>query len=218
MDGTPCADHDLKNALHFLKITNRYFGGAAVVIKHLKNILSKHSAGPLHILDVGCGLADIPVAVARWCRKRGVPVKITALELVPGIAALAREQSQGFPEIKVLERDVLTLEDGEYDVVTASLFMHHMAESDLEPLLVKFDRLSRRGIIISDLERSRTGYSAVWALSRLIGNHVVRHDGPLSVKRSFTLNELERLATQCGLGYLSARREPFFRLSLAGVK
>jgi len=47
---------------------------------------------------------------------------------------------------------------------------------------------------------------------------VVRHDGPLSVRRAFTVHELARLAAGLGLSYLQARQERPFRLSLAGEK
>jgi hypothetical protein len=47
---------------------------------------------------------------------------------------------------------------------------------------------------------------------------VVRHDGPVSVRRAFTVSELEELARRAGLGYLSARRHAGFRLSLTGAK
>ena len=82
------------------------------------------------------------------------------------------------------------------------------------------DRLpiAGRGMIISDLERSRAGYWAVTALSRIIGNAVVRHDAPLSVRRAFNLADLNLLARESGLGYLKSRKEPFFRVSLSGEK
>jgi hypothetical protein len=55
-------------------------------------------------------------------------------------------------------------------------------------------------------------------LSALAGNVIVRHDGPLSVRRAFTLPELSRLVHELDLRYLRARRESPFRLSLAGQK
>ena len=57
--------------------------------------------------------------------------------------------------------------------------------------LVKLDRIASKGMILSDLERSKGGFRAVSFLARLIGNRIVRHDGPLSVRKAFTLPELE---------------------------
>jgi hypothetical protein len=78
--------------------------------------------------------------------------------------------------------------------------------------------LARRGIIISDLHRTLLSYSAVSLLSYLIGNKIVRHDGPLSVRRAFTIPELNDLARAAGLPYLQASIEPWFRTSLSGEK
>jgi 2-polyprenyl-3-methyl-5-hydroxy-6-metoxy-1,4-benzoquinol methylase len=111
--------------------------------------------------------------------------------------------------------------DGEgasFDVVTASLFLHHCPAREVVRALRAMDRLAARGLILSDLLRSRAGYWAVGLLSHLIGNAVVRHDGPLSVRRAFRPEELEALAAEAGLPHLSVRVHPWFRVSLAGTK
>ena len=85
--------------------------------------------------------------------------------------------------------------------------------------LQDMDKLATRGVIVSDLHRTRGGYVAVSVLSRLFGNSVVQHDGPLSVRRAFRVRELDALAEEAGLPYLRVRvHHPWFRVSLAGEK
>ena len=84
--------------------------------------------------------------------------------------------------------------------------------------LASVDRLATRGVVISDLKRSWLALAGVGLLAYAAGNAVVRHDGPLSVRRAFTVDELRELASACGLGYLSARSEGPFRVSLSGEK
>ena len=211
----------LRETLEFLELTNRSFGGRGVVLGFLSRWLEgrNNRETPVRILDVGTGGADIPRAIALWARRRGLPVHITALELMPHIADIARKNTREFPEVLVRQEDFLRLPPGEtFDYVTASLFLHHMPDESLVPVLRAFDRLARRGVIVSDLLRSLPAYWSVKTLSRLAGNRVVRHDGPVSVRRAFTTAELQELAGQAGLHYLKARRHPWFRLSLAGEK
>ena len=89
---------------------------------------------------------------------------------------------------------------------------------DYDAYSTMIDALSTRGIVISDLLRTASSYWAVTALSCLIGNKVVRHDGPLSVRRAFLPQELSALAAESGFPYLKSKREPWFRVSLAGEK
>ncbi len=174
----------------------------------------------VQILDVGCGLGDMGLAILRWAEKKGRSVEVTGVEKAPAVAALAEKFLAGVPGIKIIRGDILedSLPMPQYDVVINSLLLHHIPQERQADFLLKSDSIALQGIILSDLERSTLGYCAVKALSWLIGGPVVRHDGPLSVRRALTLDELENLAQRCALPYLRARPEPFFRVSLSGEK
>jgi hypothetical protein len=67
-------------------------------------------------------------------------------------------------------------------------------------------------LIVSDLRRSRLAYAGVW-----LGTHLVcrspftRHDGPVSVRRAYTLDELRALSRRAGCVNMRWVRRPFFR-------
>jgi 2-polyprenyl-3-methyl-5-hydroxy-6-metoxy-1,4-benzoquinol methylase len=210
-----------RGTLAFLSLTNRRFGGNSVVLRRLEDWSRRWRPGEtISLLDVGTGGGDIALAAARWARRRDFHIKITAVDLMPDIAEIARENARGFPEIKIVDGNAFELESGEdrWDYVTASLFLHHVPPAENVRALKKLDALARKGLFVSDLERSLPSYMAVGALSRIAGNAVVRHDGPLSVRRAFTFGELNALAQEAGLPHLRARKEMWFRLSLAGEK
>ena len=221
MDSAPLTEKELASALKFLKTTNRFFGGSHVIIKHLKAFSkSWDPQKTVRILDVGAGLGDIDLDILRWAEKERRSVKITALEKVPEIILLAEKYLRREPRIEVLQGDFLesSFSEQSYDVVIASLLLHHIPIELQAEFIKKADRIAVQGLILSDLERSLAGFWAVKILSLLIGNPIVRHDGPLSVRRAFKMEELSELARRCGLTYLRTYREPFFRVSLAGEK
>ncbi|MBI2118886.1 MAG: methyltransferase domain-containing protein [Elusimicrobia bacterium] len=221
MDTSVCTDQEMMGVLRFLKITNRYFGGCAVILKVLNGFsASWRATETIKILDVGCGLADIPIAIVQWAKSKNIKVEITGLELVPQIVSKAREHTKNFSNVRIEQRNIFDLNEEEesYDYCITSLFLHHIPSLKLPQVLRKLNRIAKRGLILSDLERSLLGYAAVTLLSCLIGNRIVWHDGPLSVQRSFTIRELKDLTHSLGLDYLKARKEPFFRISLAGEK
>lgn len=205
----------VRKTLDFLGMTHRRFGGNRAVLRRFEEWSAGWTPGEIvTVLDVGTGGADVPLALARWARERGFRLKITAVDLMPEIAAIAREKAHGFPEIEVVPGDAFAL-GGTWDYVMASLLLHHVPPADNAAALRKLRSLARRGLVVSDLERSLPAYAAIGLLSWIAGNAVVRHDGPLSVRRAFTPGELQALALEAGLPRPIVRREPFFRLSLA---
>ena len=207
--------------LRFLEMTNRRFGGTAIVLRYLDRWCAAWPAGQaLSILDVGTGAADIPLALVAWAKRRDIPVRITAIDMAPDIAAVARARVANAAEIAVEQATLakVAASGRRFDYVTASLFLHHVPPPDLREALLAIDRVAVRGVVLGDLVRSAAGFLAVGFLSAIAGNTIVRHDGPLSVRRAFTVEELSSVVTDVGLPYLRARREGPFRLSLAGEK
>ncbi len=221
MDTEPLSAPVVDRTLRFLELTNRRFGGAAIVLRTLERWRVGWPAGqPVSLLDVGTGAADIPRAILAWARAEGLDLAITAIDSAPDVAAAARERARGVGglSIELASLADLTASGRRFDYVTACLVLHHVPPDRTADALASLDRLARRGVIVSDLRRSALALAGVGLLSCVAGNAVVRHDGPLSVRRAFTVDDLRQLASACGLGYLTARGEGPFRVSLSGEK
>jgi hypothetical protein len=87
-----------------------------------------------------------------------------------------------------------------YDIVTCSLFLHHLGEEEAVRLLHKMAAAARFAILVNDLLRSGAGYWLAWTGCRLLSRSpIVRHDGPVSVQAAFRLEEVRVLAERAGL-------------------
>jgi SAM-dependent methyltransferase len=84
----------LEDDLRNLRAINRYLGGYRGVLRGLARLIGEQKLDAFSLLDVGTGSGDIPVAIARWGRKRGVGIKIVALEPEPTIARVAAKLTQ----------------------------------------------------------------------------------------------------------------------------
>jgi SAM-dependent methyltransferase len=94
----------------------------------------------------------------------------------------------------------LPFADESFDIVHASLVIHHLPPDDVVALLAEMRRVARLGVVVNDLLRGRLGHTGAWLLTRLAtGNAYTRHDAPLSVRRAYTLPELEALLAGAGL-------------------
>jgi ubiquinone/menaquinone biosynthesis C-methylase UbiE len=177
-------------------------GGAALSWRALEPLLrGRSSHTPLRLLDVGTGAADIPRYLARRARAKGYDMEITATDVRPEIVALARERTTD-PALEVrLDRpEAIGAPDASYDVVHASLLVHHLEPGTAAGLLAEMRRVARTAVIVNDLER-RTVWLAFAMLLTLAGtrNRYTRNDAPLSVRRAYSLDELTALAARAGL-------------------
>lgn len=213
---------ELREALRDLERLNRLFGGTALILSHLGRLVNIYRlSGTISILDVGTGGADIPRAIVRWAERKGLEVEIVACDWHEQILEMASTFCSGFPQISLIKEDALKLPypPEHFDFALSSLILHHLRFEEAVSLLQKLDELSRIGFIVNDLSRSRLAYLGVWVGTRLFSrNRLIRHDGPLSVLRAFTLEELQELAKQAGLPNLKLYRHPFFRVAAVREK
>lgn len=217
----PDADPDeLRRTLQDLAWINRWSGGTRLVRRHLASLLDGRP-GPIRILDVATGSADIPRAIAGWARRRGLPVRIEAIDHHDRILSLARPASAAYPEIRLRRADALSLPyaEGGFDLVLASLILHHMEGSDQVRLLRELYRVAKGAVLVNDLRRGYWPLLVTWGSLHLVSrSRLIHHDGPLSVHRGFLPGELAALARAAGWERVRVSRHAFFRLALIGEK
>jgi ubiquinone/menaquinone biosynthesis C-methylase UbiE len=208
----------LAGNLRDLRRANRWLGGLAVVRRHLwRAIATCPLDEPGRVLDVGTGAADLPLALATWARRQGRPIRVVGLDHHAQVIAYAARQTRAHPAIRLVRADACALPfpGGAFDYAVCALTLHHLPPHDAVALLAALARVARRGVVVSDLERSWPAYAATWLWSRVCtANPLTRHDGPLSVLRAYSPAELRALAAAAGLPAARVYREPFFRLAL----
>lgn len=167
----------------YLAFINRWLGVTGSIARRIEPRST--------VLDVACGGGDI----IRTLRRKKIAAFAVGLDRsaqIPNYARVPRVRGDAFH---------LPLADRSVDYVISSHFLHHLNEEEVVRLLRECDRVARRGIVISDLLRSQR---ALWwiRLFTLTANPVVRHDGLLSVRRAYTLCELESLIARAKIPYL----------------
>jgi len=213
------SESELRRILFDLRMGN-IFGGTAVTLGHLESLTARWPRGkPLSLLDLATGMADIPLAISRWARRRGIPVNLVATDASPEVLEIARNFLGGRFGIQLQVQDArrLPYQDRSFDVVTCSLALHHFTRRDAVCVLREMARLSRVGFIVSDLERSIPPYvaSRLAGLNPLISSWT-RHDGPASVQRAYTPYELAVMTHEAGVKNAQVHRHPLWRLALVG--
>lgn len=206
---------ELARSLAQVAAVNRFLGGTRAVLHAVADTMPR--TGALRVLDVGCGSADVPLALAADLARRGRTARIVATDLHPQILAVARQRVRAEPAITLARADArrLPFRDAAFDIGLMSLTLHHFEDDEPVIVLRELARVART-IIVNDLERNWPNYLGARALALTVWarNRLTRHDGPLSVRRSFTRPELIDLARRAGLHDVRVRRRFFYRLVL----
>lgn len=213
---------EVRESLGDVRRVNRYLSGYRVLLHHAEKILRAHKESrPVTILDVATGSADQPVALAELARRLGVPVRIQAIDINFKMLKFAREMTTRFPEIELVQCDVLALpfKENSFDLVINSLSLHHFSWEKAVAILAAIYKISNYGFIVNDLHRSRIAHAAIFLLTRLLTkNRLTRFDAPVSVMNAFTPSEFSELALEAGIPQFKIHRHFPYRIALVGNK
>jgi hypothetical protein len=200
LDGPLDDPANLAANLRDISRLNRLTGGARVSLRAIRAF-----GDATTILDIGTGAADIPALLLADARRRGVALEVTATDSRPEVLAAAGLARVGLPSMPGL---VLAVADGRrlpypdtsFDVSHASLVLHHLERQDAIAFLREMQRVSRLGIVVNDLARGLSFWIGAWLLTHtLAASRYTRHDGPLSVRRAWTREEMGGLLRDAGL-------------------
>ena len=186
---------------------------ARPTLAFLRRVLARHHGGPLRVLDVGFGDGDMLRRIARWAARQGHAVELVGVDLNPRSELAARAHTPPELAIRWVTGDYADLADEPWHVVISSLVAHHMSHAQLVAFLRFMDTQARAGWLVNDLHRHRFAHLGFPLLATLFGWHrIVRHDGTLSIARSYRPAEWPPILTEAGVEDARVMRVFPFRL------
>ncbi len=195
---------------------NHRLGGLSALTRHLYPRLAA-APGPVSVLDLGAGSADVPLQIAHWARAHGREVRLHALDWSARNLRVARAHLAGDPRVSLLQADAgrLPLAPGSVDFVISTLFLHHLSPPEATALLRAAFGLARRAVLMSDLVRGVMPLLAFRLIQPVFARHpLTRHDGALSIRRAYTPAEARALAAAAGLPGASVHPHWPWRMTL----
>jgi ubiquinone/menaquinone biosynthesis C-methylase UbiE len=168
---------------------------------------------PVRVLDVATGGGDVPVRLWRKARRRGFALEVSGCDFsTVALEHARRHAAQCGADVRFFGLDVLAepIPRG-FDILTCSLFLHHLDEQQALILLKKMRESAGMLALVNDLARGPSGWWAAYLGSRILTRSPVVHvDALLSVEGAFTPAEALALAEQAGWdGATVGRRFPF---------
>lgn len=210
--------HEIEACLRELARVNRWLGGHRTTLAHLGELLAATGRRRATVLDVAAGGGDMALAMARWARRRGYELSFTFLDRHPVVLAVAPRVAEAPGRSVRGDALALPFADRSFDLCVTSLFFHHLEPKAAERVLLEMRRVARAGILVNDLVRDRLAWGWIVVLSRLFSrNRLVRHDGPLSVRRAYRPADFRHLAQGAGFRRWGVCRHFPYRMCLWGI-
>jgi len=204
--GTPA---EVAASLTDLRHINDWFGGTRTTIKLLRLVATEGKCCDLSLLEVGSGAGDVPLAAQRALAREGIRLRVTLLDRMAshlprnGVAAVSGDALH------------LPFCEGAFDVVSSSLFVHHLEADTLRQFACEALRVCRRAVLINDLIRSRLHLWLVYAGLPLFRSRITWHDAPASVRRAYTRDEMRHMLEGLPAKKVTISRHYLYRMGVS---
>ncbi|MFZ0731044.1 MAG: methyltransferase domain-containing protein [Candidatus Sulfotelmatobacter sp.] len=186
LDSNTCPPAEVESSLRDLCRINRWFGGVATTRDLIERVSAKTGKKWLSLLEVASGFGEVPRAASEQLAGKGITLDVTDLDRLPTHLRRGR---------RALVADALALpfSDASFDLVSCSLFAHHLQPGELCQFAQEALRVSRYALLINDLIRHPIHLALVYAGFPLMRSYVSRLDGVASVRRAYLPSEMRQI-------------------------
>ncbi len=186
LDSDACPPVEVEASLRDLCRINRWFGGVATTRSLIERVTSATGLRRFTVLEVAAGFGEVSKIAGRQLAQKGITLDVTDLDRVQ--THLLRGN-----RAVVADAVALPFQDSSFDLVSCSLFAHHLEPDELARFTREALRVSRCAVLINDLVRHPLHVALVYAGFPLMRSYVSRLDGVASVRRAYTPDEMRRI-------------------------
>ena len=188
LDSDACPPCEVEKSLRDLGRINRWFGGVSTTRALIERVSSATRSNHFSMLEVAAGFGEVPRAAAEQLKRKGITLDVLCLDRVRTHLRNTNGQSA-----VVADALALPFPDSSFDLVSCSLFAHHLEPGELAHFASEALRVSRCAVLINDLIRHPMHVALVYAGFPLMRSYVSRVDGLASVRRAYVPEEIKQI-------------------------
>jgi hypothetical protein len=178
--GTP---QEVEGSLDDLRMFNRRFGGVRAMTALFGEVARERRLDQFDWLDVAGGAGDLATLTQQSLRRQGLTLRPVIMDRAPSHMNGAHDNVCG-------DALALPFRDQSFDVVSSSLFVHHLEPQELLWFAREGLRVARHAFIINDLIRDRIHLTLALLGRPIYRSRITRHDAPASIRRAYTKSEI----------------------------
>src|SRR5713101_3410739 len=196
---------EIAASLDDLRRINRWFGGVATAEDMIRSVAREINVSSLSLLEVAAGSGYVPETVRERLQNQGLNLQVTLLDRAPS-------HLNGGNRAVAADALVLPFRDASFDLVSSTLFVHHLSPEEFVQFVNEGLRVCRVAALINDLVRHPLHLSLVYAGLPLYRSRLTRHDAPASVRQAYTPGEMQALLAQTSASRVEIHRHYLFRM------
>ena len=199
LDSDAGTEQEIAAALQDLDWINRCFGGIRSIRRMIEQVAQQTGRREFSVLDVAAGSGAVAADARTQLERSGIRSEWTLLD---------RSAKHLPKEAASVVGDALALPfmEASFDLVTCSLFLHHLEPEEVAQFLCEALRVCRVAVLITDLRRNWAHLALTHAGKLFYKSHFTRHDAPASVRRAYTMREIADMAQQARPSKMHQRR------------
>jgi 2-polyprenyl-3-methyl-5-hydroxy-6-metoxy-1,4-benzoquinol methylase len=181
---------DIKQNMQELDFINKWLGGHKITIDGFSQLAADEKQ--LSVCEIGCGGGDNLIAINNWCKKKGIALTITGIDIKDECIRFAKSRKEIASAVTWITSDYKKVVfDKKPDIIFSSLFCHHFTGEQLVGQFAWMKLNSTKGFFVNDLQRNIVAYYSIKLLTKTFSkSYLVKNDAPLSVARGFHKDEL----------------------------
>jgi ubiquinone/menaquinone biosynthesis C-methylase UbiE len=170
----------------------------------LRQVATRRGIRQISFLDVAGGTGEVAQEVSARLRAKGLQVHSSVLD-----RAVSHMTSTDTTPHKVAgDATALPFRDGSFDAVGCNLFCHHLEPDELTTFFNEALRVARLAVVASDLRRNLFHWMTAYVGKITYRSRLTRNDAPASVRRAYTIPEIQQIAKRTRAA--SATVEPYY--------
>jgi ubiquinone/menaquinone biosynthesis C-methylase UbiE len=127
-------------------------------------------------------------------------------------------QPSAFSSAVVADALSLPFPDSAFDLVSCSLFVHHLSPDQVTTFARESLRVCRHAALVHDLVRHPLHLAFAYAGTPLYRSRLTRNDAPASVRQAYTIDEMKQFFRTAGAASVDARMHYFYRMGVIAWK
>lgn len=237
--GTPA---EIAGSIADLRLINRWFGGVSTTRTLIQTVARMIGKSEFSVLEVAAGDGSLAEDVRASLRVQGIRLNVTLLDRAAShlpafpnsndekpLSSRAKPDDSQSESSGVVEgpafgggivADALNLPfpDSAFDLISCSLFVHHLSPEQVTTFARESLRVCRHAVLVNDLIRDPLHLALVYAGTPLYRSRITRHDAPASVRQAYTIEEMRQFFQQAGAASVEIQRHYFYRMGVIAWK
>ena len=208
--GTP---EEIEGSLRDLQSFNERLGGVSTTRDLIQAVAARSGKTHFSLLEIAAGTGFVPTEASRELSEDGIKLDITLSDRAP-----THLPQNGNARKVAADALNIPFSDSAFDLVSCTLFLHHLAPEQVVKFAHESLRVSRIAVLVNDLVRNPLHLALAYAGVPIYRSRITRNDAPASVKQAYTIEEMSGFFRSAGAAKVEAQKHFLFRMGVIAWK